>query len=199
MSISKQRQLTLIGSLSLTALLAGSLVGGLAVWRSARQQMQDPEFLQMQLERISPQGKSKEDEADALPDLVRVGVAQRKTIQPQRPIIGRLVEVRKVTVASEVTGKIIDIPVEEGTPVVAGKTVLARVDDVWCRLASDRCRAQVASTEAKLRYERLELERHNQLTGSKAISQSELESKQAAVDELQASLEEAKAAVEEGS
>ena len=35
-------------------------------------------------------------------------------------------EVRKVTVASEVTGKLVEIPVEEGTPVVAGETVLAR-------------------------------------------------------------------------
>jgi len=200
MSTSNQRHLILIGSLSVSALLAGILVGGLVVRGTVHHQLQDPEFLQTQLEQISQLGKEDQgkDGADALPDLVRVGVARRKAIQPQRPIIGRLVEVRKVTVASEVIGKIIDIPVEEGTPVVAGKTVLARVDDVWCRLTLDRCRAQEASAEAKLKFERLELERHTQLTGSRAISQSELESKQATVDELEAGLEEAKAAVEEG-
>ncbi|MFH1269283.1 MAG: biotin/lipoyl-binding protein, partial [Planctomycetota bacterium] len=172
----------------------------MVIWRSAREQIEDPKFLQMQLERLSLQGK--QPGGGSLPDtdtvLVRVGVAERKTIQPQKPIIGRLVEVRKVTVASEVMGKIVDIPVEEGTPVVAGETVLARVDDVWCRLALDRCRAQVASTEAKLKYELLELERHRELTGGGAVSRSELESKQATVDEFQAGLEEARAAVEEG-
>ena len=197
MSASRQRQLVLIGSLSLSALLVGSLVGGLAVWRSVQEQMRDPEFLQRELDRVSPQGGK--PAAGPPPALVRVGVAQKKIIQPQRPIIGRLVEVRKVTVASEVTGKIIDIPVEEGTPVVAGETVLARVDDVWCRLTLERCRAQVASAEAKLKYELVELERHKQLTDRKAVSQSELESQQATVDELRAVLDEAKAAVEEGS
>ena len=43
-----------------------------------------------------------------------MSVAQRKKVQPQRSIIGRLVEVRKVTVASEVTGKIVDLPVDRG-------------------------------------------------------------------------------------
>jgi len=128
---------------------------------------------------------------------VRVGLAERKTIQPQRPIIGRLVEVRKVTVASEVTGKITAIPVEEGTPVVAGKTVLARVDDVWSRFALERCQAQAASTAAKLKYEQLELEREQKLIDTKAISRSELESRQAAVAGLEASLAEAKVAVKE--
>lgn len=197
MSVSRQRQLVLVGSLSLSALLAGGFLGGLALWLRVGEQMQDPEFLQAQLERVSQQ--SGKPQSGPPPALVRVGIAQRKTVQPQRPIIGRLVEVRKVTVASEVTGKIVDIPVEEGTPVEAGKTVLARVDDVWCRLNLEQCRAQAASAEAKLKYELVELERHKQLTDRKAISQSELESKQATVDELRAILDEAKAAVEEGS
>jgi RND family efflux transporter MFP subunit len=124
-----------------------------------------------------------------------VRVAERKTVQPQRPIIGRLVEVRKVTVASEVIGKILDLPVEEGTPVVAGKTVLAQIDDVWSRLALNRCKAQAASTEAKLRYEQGELDRYQQLKDT--LSQSELDSKQATVDEFQASLSVCQAAVEE--
>ena len=197
MSASTQRQLVLVGSLGLSALLVGGLVGGLSVWRGSREQMRDPEFLQRQLQRVSPQ--SSEADAGPPPAPVRVSTAQRKKIKPQRPIIGRLVEVRKVTVASEVTGKITAIPVEEGTPVVAGKTVLARVDDVWSRFALARCRAQVESSQAKLKYELLELERSKTLIGTKAISRSELESKQAAVADLQASLDEAQATVEEQS
>ncbi|MFC1597124.1 efflux RND transporter periplasmic adaptor subunit [Planctomycetota bacterium] len=200
MSASSQRQLVLIGSVGLTMLLLGGVLGGAVVWRNARQQMQDAEFLEKQLDRVRLQGE--QAGAGSLPGadaaLVRVGVAERKTIRPRRPIIGRLVEVRKVTVASEVVGKIVDIPVEEGTPVVAGETVLARVDDVWCRLTLDRCLAQVTSAEAKLKYESGELARHNGLTGKGAVSQSELESRQATVDVLLASLDVAKAAVEEG-
>ena len=196
MSTSRHRQTVLIGSLGLSALLAGGLVGGLAVWHVAREQMKDPEFLQRQLAQLSSQ--SGQSDAGPPAALVRVGVAQRKTIQPQKPIIGRLVEVRKVTVSSEVTGKVVELPVDEGMSVVADETVLARIDDVWCRLALDRCRAQVASTEAQLKYEWLELERLRQLSDGRVISQSELESKQATVDELEASLTEAKSAVEEG-
>ncbi len=194
MGTSNHRQLVLVGSLGLTALLAGGLVGGMVVWRVSDERMRDPEFLQKQLDHLSPQGDKPQAES---PPAVRVSVAQRKTVRPQRPMIGRLVEVRKVTVASEVTGKLIDIPVEEGTPVVADETVLARVDDVWCRLALDRCQAEAASTDAKLRFEKLELERHAQLTDRGAVSKSELESKQAAVDELQASLDAATLAAEE--
>ena len=195
MSVSSQKQLVLISSLGLTALLVGGLGGGLAVWRSLDARIQDPEFLQAQLQRVSP--KNNEPNTGPPPAPVRVGLAERKTIQPQRPIIGRLVEVRKVTVASEVTGKITAIPVEEGTPVVAGKTVLARVDDVWSRFALERCQAQAASTAAKLKYEQLELEREQKLIDTKAISRSELESRQAAVAGLEASLAEAKVAVKE--
>jgi len=100
MRASMQRQLVLTGSLGLTMLLLGGLLGGVVIWRSAREQMQAPEFLQMQLDRVSLQ--SERPGAGSLPHteaaLVRAGVAERKTIQPQKPIIGRLVEVRKVTV-----------------------------------------------------------------------------------------------------
>jgi len=169
MSASRQRQLVLIGSLSLSGLLLGSFVSGFVVWRSMGRRMQDPEFLKRQLELLGPQETRRREEA---PALVRAGIAQRKRITPQRPIIGRLVEVRKVTVASEVTGKIAEIPVEEGAPVVADKTVLARIDDVWCRFALVACRAQAASIKAKLAFEKQELERAEALLGKKGVSQT---------------------------
>ena len=198
MNSSGQRQSVLIGSLGLTALLVGGFVSGLVVRRVSQERMQDAKFLRGQLERLDREsGQPDAGPPPAEPALVRVSVAQRKTIQPQRPIIGRLVEVRKVTVASEVEGRINDIPVEEGTPVIVGETVLARVDDVWCRWASDRCQAQLASTQARLKYEKLELERHKELTDKRAISESELESKQATVAELEASLAETEAALNE--
>jgi len=197
MNTSRQSWLVLIAALSLTALLLGGFVGGWAVSYSSRERLNDPEFLRQQLQRVSPD----DGEADSVPPpaLVRVSVAKRKTIQPQRSIVGRLTEVRKVTVASEVTGKITDMPLEVGTPVIGDKTLLAHVDDIWSRLAIQQNRARVDSTQAQLTYELLELERHKQLADDNAISQSELESKQAKVTELQAILAETEAAVDEQS
>jgi RND family efflux transporter MFP subunit len=83
--------------------------------------------------------------------------------------------------------------------VIGGKTLLAQVDDVWCRLTLEASRAQVASNEAKLKFELLEMERLRGLREQKAISQSEFEAKEAAVAELRAALDEAKTSVEEHS
>jgi RND family efflux transporter MFP subunit len=197
MNASRQSRLVLIAALSLTALLLGVLIGWWTVSYSSRERLNDPEFLRQQLQRVSPDDGDNENGPP--PALVRVSVAKRKMIQPQRSIVGRLTEVRKVTVASEVTGKIIEMPVEVGTLVIGDKTLLAHVDDIWPRLARQQNRARVDSTKARLDYELLELERHEQLADENAISQSELESKQAKVTELQASLAETEAAVEEQS
>jgi len=102
-----------------------------------------------------------------------------------------------VTVASEVTGKIIAIPVEEGTSVVADETVLARIDDVWSRLAKQRIQAQMESAKVMLRFQTDELGRFERLTDQDVMTQSELELKQATVDELEATLKESQAAIQE--
>jgi len=192
---SRQRQILLMGSLGLTALLLGAVAGTVAVSRTARQQMQDPEFLRQRLKELG-QSDAPPKRAGAAPS-VRVALAEEKTIQPQRPIVGRLVEVRRVTAPSEVTGKIVEFPVEEGTPVVGGQTVLAKVDDLWCRLAAARCRAQIASLEAQLKYESAELRRYENLRQTDATTESEFESARATVDDLRARLDEAKARLEE--
>jgi len=180
MNESRQRWLVLLGSLSLSALLLGGVAGGWAVWRSVHAQLQDPEFLKGQLERVDPQAGDANSQAP--PALIRVSVAQRKKIQPQRSIIGRLVD--------------------RGTPVTAGKTVLARVDDVWCRLAAERSEAQVASAkaqrasaQAQLAYQRAELRRETRLSETNVVTDSELESRQASVQDLEAKAAEAEAAL----
>jgi RND family efflux transporter MFP subunit len=195
MSNSRQSQFVLIAALSLSALLLGVFVGGWGVWYSSRERMADPEFLREQLKRVSPEDG--EPANGPPPALVRLSVAQWKTIQPQRSIVGRLTEVRKVTVASEVTGKITEMPIEIGSPLIARETLIARVDDVWPRLALERSRSQVACIQAQLDYELLELKRHQKLVNRDAVSQSDVDSRQAKVTELQARLIETKAAVGE--
>ena len=159
------------------------------------EQLEDAEFLSRQLERVDPQaGKNRTEASRAL---VRVGTAERKAIRPQRSIIGRLIEVRKVTVASEVAGKIIDLPVEVGTSVIAGQTVLARLDDVWPRLAAQRSQAMLDSARAQLAYQQAELRRGEQLSQTNVVTASELDSRRAMVRELEAKQEEAQAALDE--
>lgn len=196
MSTSDHKHLVLFASLGLTALLVGGVVGGVAVWQTVGSRLEDPEFLEKQLEAVQPA----DEQADSGPPPARVRVAAAEINErflPEREIIGRLVEVRKVTVASEVTGKIIDLPVEEGTSVIGGETLLAKIDDVWSRMARQRIEAQMVSADVMLRYQREELDRFERLTDQDAITQSELELKQATVDELEASLKESQTAIEE--
>lgn len=195
MNNSRQRSLVLWIALGLTTLLLGGLAGGGAVWHSLCERLEDPEFLSRQLEQVGSQAGRKAAEAPRA--LIRVSTAHRKQVQPQRSIIGRLVEVRKVTVASEVAGKIIELPVEVGTPARAGKTVLARVDDVWSRLAAQRCQAVLESAQAQLAYQQAELRRGEQLSLTNVVTASELESRRAMVSELEAKLAEARATLEE--
>ena len=195
MTESRQKWLVLLASMALTALLAGAFGGAWIAGRTSRGQLQDADFLRQQLERIDLQ--SGQQRAGPAPALIRVSSAERKTVQPENSIIGRLIEVRKVTVASEVTGKIIEMPIEVGAPVTANQTVLARVDDIWPRLAVDRMRAQADSIDAQLRYLQVELQRSEQLSERAAITDSELEARRTAVKESQARLAEAQAALEE--
>ncbi len=195
MEKSGHKVVVLIISLSLTALLVGGGAAGLAVWKTVGKQLQDAEFLEAQLKRVRPEKESRG--AGPPPALVRVDRAERKMFRPQREIIGRLIEVHKVTVASEVTGAIIAMPVEEGARVTAGKTVLAEVDQVWSRLARQRYEAELKSAEAMLEFELLEFERYQKLTDEDAISRSQLELKAATVAGLQADIAKSRTAMEE--
>ena len=192
---SQQRLITLIAAL-LTTLLAGTAAGWFAVQRYYSHRLADPEYLEQRLQAISGGGNSGNPD-DRPPVLVRSGTAERRMVHPTRKLVGRLVEVRKVTLQSEVTGKILAMPIDEGTPVVADETVVARIDDVWTRLARQRIAAEMASIRARLTFEQAELEKYEQLVAKKVATQSELEQRQATVDQFTADLEEAAARLTE--
>lgn len=64
------------------------------------------------------------------------------------PVVGRLREVRRTTVAAEQPGRIIEVAVETGDSVEGSQTVIARIDDIWSRLAMELARARLQESKA---------------------------------------------------
>jgi RND family efflux transporter MFP subunit len=101
---------------------------------------------------------------------------------------------RRATVSSKVTGKIVEVNVEEGMAVREGQ-VLARLDDATLRAALALARAQleaarqaVPEIEVRLEEARLLLKRRTQLDRDGLVTASELDQSQAEVNSLIARL-----------
>ena len=102
---------------------------------------------------------------------------------------------RRATVSSKVTGKVLEVFVEEGKAVHKGQ-VLARLDDSQVRASLAVGQAQLetarrgaAEDEARLREATLTLGRRQQLVKERVISKAELDSAQAEVESLKARIE----------
>ena len=99
---------------------------------------------------------------------------------------------RRATVSSKVTGKVLEVFVEEGKAVRRGQ-VLARLDDSQIRAMLHVTEAQLAAAEraaaedqARLREAELTLDRRRQLVKERVISRAELDSADAQVESLKA-------------
>jgi RND family efflux transporter MFP subunit len=99
---------------------------------------------------------------------------------------------RRATVSSKVTGKVLEVFVEEGRAVKKGQ-VLARLDDSQVRASLAVGEAQLATAqrgmaedEAKLREAELTLGRREQLVKEQVISKSELDAARAEAESLRA-------------
>jgi RND family efflux transporter MFP subunit len=102
---------------------------------------------------------------------------------------------RRATVSSKVTGKVLEVYVEEGTAVRRGQ-VLARLDDSQIRASLAVAQAQLASArkaaaedQARLREAQLNLDRRRQLLKEKVIGRAELDESEAQVESLTARIE----------
>ncbi len=107
---------------------------------------------------------------------------------------GYVVARRQATVAAEVTGKLIEVNVEEGQRVSAGD-VLARMDDATEQAQLDLALAQraasrsaLAETEARLENARRTLARQRDLMARDLTSQAEVDLAETEVDSLAARL-----------
>ena len=99
---------------------------------------------------------------------------------------------RRATVSSKVTGKVLEVFVEEGKAVRRGQ-VLARLDDSQIRAALAVAQAQLGSArkaaaedQARLREAELSLGRRRQLLKEGVIGRAELDTSEAQVESLKA-------------
>ena len=102
---------------------------------------------------------------------------------------------RRATVSSKMTGKVIEVHVEEGMAVKAGQ-VLARLDDTTPRRYLELAEAELAvsrrsaaETEVRLKEARQTLTRARALVKDGVAGQADLDRAEAEVDALQARLE----------
>jgi RND family efflux transporter MFP subunit len=99
---------------------------------------------------------------------------------------------RRATVSSKITGKVVEVNVEEGMAITEGH-VLARLDDTTLRAALALAEAQgaaarsaVRENEVRLSEANLTLRRRRQLFEDKLVTQAEVDAAQAEVDSLRA-------------
>src|SRR6266496_1262898 len=102
---------------------------------------------------------------------------------------------RQATVSSKVTGKVVEVMVEEGMKIEAGQ-ILARIDssnvEKGLRLSeaqSESARKALDETKANLEQAERELARFTQLAANKVASQSDLDRAEAEAKSLRARLE----------
>ncbi len=99
---------------------------------------------------------------------------------------------RRATVSSKITGKVVEVNVDEGMAVREGQ-VLARLDDTTARAALELAKAQAEAargtmreSEVRLAEARLTLQRFSQLVKDGIATQADLDRAQAEVDSLAA-------------
>ncbi|MEX2213181.1 MAG: efflux RND transporter periplasmic adaptor subunit [Phycisphaeraceae bacterium] len=136
------------------------------------------------------------------PALVRLGAASQSDIRPHAEIIGRLREVRRVTVGIGQQGKVIKVPVEEGQKVEGGKTVLARVDPTFSNIAQEAVQSQLKQANADekeaaalLAQAKSDLNYFEELAKTQSARQREVDNAKSAEQAAEARLDRTQAAV----
>ena len=115
---------------------------------------------------------------------------------------GYVVARRQATVSSKITGKVVQVSIEEGKRVARGD-IIARLDDTNARAALDQARAARAQAEANLTAAQVAFDnagptfkRNEQQLEKAVISQQTFDTAKAAYDAARTGLDVAKRAVE---
>jgi RND family efflux transporter MFP subunit len=127
---------------------------------------------------------------------VRIDVVRKDTISNVRLFHGRLVEVQRSRISSEVSGLVNELPIEVGMKVKGGETLFAQIDKTWLSLVIEQTEAEIISLSRRLAHEQDELQRITSLGKINAgiTTESELSQQQALVEQYVQDLEKAKIA-----
>ena len=135
-------------------------------------------------------------DSDPLP--VKVQMARMATVDSSSASVldstGYVVARRKANVSSKVTGRVLEVLIEEGMAVEKNQ-IIARLEDVNARKSFDvtkaeldAAKAQVIETRARVTEARLNFDRNNTLSQKQLVSQSTFDSTRANFDALKAQL-----------
>ncbi len=131
---------------------------------------------------------------------VKIATVAAKSSGPSAPgavlnASGYVTARRRATVSSKVTGKVIDVLVEEGQS-VKQRQILAHLDDTQVRAALAYAEAQLAAArksaaedQARLQQAELTLRRREQLLKDNVVGKAELDEARSNVDALRARIE----------
>ncbi len=176
-------KITSLLSVSLTTLLIGA---GLTYWcinNQVNTKLSNREFLEARLKSIS----QPEDSSAAIRRLpvVRVDKAQLRPIANESRFDGRLVEIQKVVVASEVSGLIRQMPVEVGDKVKQSTSLIVDVDTTWLDIALIQALRQKEVNQVNMTLQKAELDRVERLVERQkgVITESDLEKQRALAEE----------------
>lgn len=123
------------------------------------------------------------------PPLVETALARRSEIAVTVRAVGSVEAAERITVTSQVTGKVAAIRFREGQPVEQG--------DVLIRLDSGREQADLEAARAEYRDARSQLRRLRELVAQRTVPESEVDTAEARLDSARARVSEAQVALEE--
>jgi len=136
--------------------------------------------------------------SEAEPVPVKVQMARMATVDSSSASVldstGYVVARRQANVSSKVTGRVVEVLIEEGMTVEKNQ-IVARLEDINARKSFDvtkaeldAAKAQVVETRARVTEAKLNFDRHNTLIQKQLVSQSAFDSAKATYDSLRAQL-----------
>ena len=190
MNTSRHRFFVTIVSGALTCLLIGGAAIGYYVYGAYQAVLQDPDYLRKRLEAVIDAAGDEKTSARP-PALVRVEKVRREMIDSVRPFHGKLTEVQIAKISSEVSGLVVELPIEVGQRVKGGETLIAQIDKTWIELNVEQTEAEIAILEKQFEFQTSEAQRIEALAVSRAVSESELNNQRTLVEQFRRNLEKA--------
>ena len=126
---------------------------------------------------------------------VSVALVEQRDVAVWDEFSGRLEAIERVEVRSRVAGALLEVHFREGA-LVKKDDLLITIDPAPYAAEVDRNEAQVAAAEARVELTKSDVERGEKLSGSRIISQRELDQRVNAQREAEANVRAAKAALQ---